>query len=296
MKNISLIILIISLISSCTPIENVALSVDALENAQQVGDVMASLDEASGQTNGSIASHSNSINKMYARYFPASKGEIIFNQLNPSVEAASCSLLSFTTCASGEKVRNYNGCTIGSTTLSGTTTLSWSNNTCTLTAISDTVTRVPNFTLTGRRSATLTVNKTGSYGQKLTASSVNAPNSIFLFESDGIRRKFTAGSSTLFDQTTSVSPGITVTGNNRLSRTLSGGVVRVYNNLTGVTCTYSPTNITWGLSTCNCPTSGYWSGSCSNSKQLTLEITGCGTANYTEGGETSSVTFDRCGT
>jgi hypothetical protein len=51
--------------------------------------------------------------------------------------------------------------------------------------------------------------------------------------------------------------------------------------------------VSW-TSSCNCPSSGSWSGSCSDGNSFSISITGCGSANLTLGEESSSVLFDRC--
>ena len=99
------------------------------------------------------------------------------------------------------------------------------------------------------------------------------------------------------DFTTTVTQPITITGEMRSGRVMTGGSLQVKNNITSVTCSYSPTNVTWAPgTTCNCPTQGTWQGTCSDNKTSTLVLTGCGTGNYTEGTQTDPVTFDRCGT
>ena len=190
---------------------------------------------------------------------------------------------------------------MGAATFSGDVTLTWGGGTnvdCTLGGTAGThITRVPNFTATGLRGATLAVTKTGTIGQRVTWNSGASPNRVFTLSNDGINRKFTTASAVvLFNQTTVTSGDITVTGEARTNRVMNGGSLRVTNNLTSVVCSYVPTNVTWAGTTCNCPTSGSWAGSCSDGKTTTLNITGCGTASYTEGTTTQTVTFDRCGT
>ena len=116
------------------------------------------------------------------------------------------------------------------------------------------------------------------------------------FSNDGINRVFSIGSTILFNQTTATSGDITVSGTTRSNRIMSGGSLNVTNHISAVVCNYVPTNVTWASGTCNCPTQGSWSGSCSDGKTTTLTITGCGTATYTEGSDTEAVSFDRCGT
>lgn len=173
---------------------------------------------------------------------------------------------------------------MGGGTFNGTVTLTWggTSSNCVLQNPGDTITRVPNFTVTGRRNATLTVSKTGANGHRLTwDSGVNA-SKVFKFTNDGIRRVFTGPSGTvLFDLTTTTTSQITVTGTARTSRVMNGGTLRVTNNVSGVTCDFSPSSVSW-------------SAACSDGKTSVLTHTGCGTANFTLGSTSTAVTLDRC--
>lgn len=277
----------------------VTTTADIQETAQQIGDVMASVDE-SGGSSGNIASMQNSVRQSFQRFAPHEINENVIAKLFlPQANAAGCGIASFAACSSDVIVRSFNGCTVGSAIFSGDVTLTWAGGpgSCSMgTVPGATITRVPNFTVTGRRSATLAVTKTGTIGQRIELVTAAGTNSVVKFSNDGINRVFSIGSTILFNQTTATSGDITVTGTSRSNRVMSGGSLNVTNNLNAVVCNYVPTNVTWAGGTCNCPTSGSWSGSCSNGKTTTLDITGCGTANYTEGSETEAVTFDRCGT
>lgn len=289
------------LLTGCTPIlqDLSANSATIEETAQQVGDVMASIDE-SGGSSGNLAGYQKSFDKMYATYVPSTKLETLFDSLNPTVVAASCSSGTFSTCSSNTITRTFSGCTVGSATFNGTVSLAWSGSStnCQMGSTSDTITRTPNFTMTGRRNATLYVTKpSGSTGQVMTwTSGSTSATRIYSYANGGINRKFVLNSTALFDQTTATTTPLTITSSLRYNRVLNGGSLRVTNNLTGNVCTFSPTNVTWGSSSCNCPTQGYWTGSCTSTGSITLEITGCGTGTYTEGNDFTSVTFDRCGT
>jgi hypothetical protein len=243
---------------------------DIEDGGQQIGDVMASIDEAGG-----------------------SGGTLGREELE---DRSACGTSTFGACSSNVIVRTFGGCSIESATLSGTVTLTWGGGSasCAMASAGDTVTRAPAFTLTGRRGATLTVSKTASFGQKLTWASGAGASKVFNFTNDGIRRVFTGpGGNTLFDFTTETTSAITITGTTRAGRTVNGGTLRVTNNVSGVTCDYSPSNLT-GASTCTCATSGSWSGTCSDGKTTTLTLTGCGTATFAIGSDSTSVSFDRC--
>ncbi len=295
MKLTILFLITSALFFGCKKAE-VTTSADIQETAQQIGDVMASVDETGGST-GNIASMQNSVRQSFQRFAPLEINENMIAKLFfPHANAAGCGIASFAPCASDVIVRSFNGCTVGSATFSGDVSLTWTGGTpgiCSMGGIPDArITRVPNFTVTGRRSASLAVTKTGTFGQRIELVS----GGVVRFSNDGINRVFSLGSTILFNQTTATSGDITVTGTTRSNRIMNGGSLNVTNNLNAVVCNYIPTNVTWAGGTCNCPTSGSWSGSCSNGKTTTLDITGCGTANYTEGSDTEAVTFDRCGT
>lgn len=272
---------------------------DIEETAQQLGDMMASLDESSGNTSGTLSRLEGEY-RTFARVMPtAIGGTSIGSLVLPSAQAADCVTASnFGTCSVNTITRTFNGCTIGGATLNGTVTLTWggSSTSCQMNSAGATVARSPNFTITGRRSATLSVSKssTTGTGQQLIWVSGSGTSKVFTFTSDGIRRVITVGGSTPYDFTTATTSAITITGTTRASRVMTGGAVRVTDNLTSVTCDYSPSNVTWSSSSCNCPTSGSWSGSCSNGKTSALTITGCGTATYTLGDQSQSFSFDRC--
>lgn len=313
MKNLLLVSMCLVFAFGCKKKETDS-AADIQENAQQIGDVMASIDE-SGGSSGDLAQIQveDALKKSFDRFAP---GEGAINKSTfaamflQSAEATACfsgsannGFGSCTGSAPYKKVRNFNNCTIGAAVLSGDVTVTWASASatgCAVTAAGQTITRSPNFTLTGLRGATLAVTKSGSYGQGLTLQSSPplTSSSIFFFGSDGINRKFTTGTGTvLFDQTTTTSGTLKVTGNARGSRVIdsnSGGSLKVVNNLTAVTCNYTPSGVTWDRSTCNCPTQGSWSGSCSDGKSATLNITGCGTGTFTDGTDTTDVTFDRC--
>ncbi len=277
---------------------------DVEETAQQVGDVMASIDEAGGQ-GGSIASLENDIQRTFEKHAPneVPTKSMMASLVLPEARAAGACYDSissgFSSCSSVSGtptvVRTFNSCTIGSATLSGDVTLAWSGAGCSLVSAGQNVKRTPNFTLTGRRGATLTVSKTGTFGQKITYMSGSGTSKVFELVNDGIRRKFTSSlGQTITDHTTTTQSAISMTGTSRSNRVLNGGVLRVTNNVSSNYCDFAPTNVTWSSTACNCPISGSWTATCLGGMSATIEITGCGTARYTEGSDVNDVTFDRC--
>lgn len=303
----------------CKKAEDAVALTDIEETAQQIGDIMASLDEQGGP-NGAIASvdklHYQKTFERFNQEAPAAVASNVMNILVAPAEAAACSTggvgAGWALCSGRSRVRSYDGCTIGTTAvLSGDVTLTWAGGTNTdcswgTPSAGATISRVPNFTITGRRGATLSVTAkkvdgSASTGQLVSYFSGTSPNLTLHFTNDGIRRKFTtAANAVLFDQTTTVSSGtpLVVTGTDRSNRIMSGGFLTVTDTLNGVICQFSPSNVTWSSATCNCAVQGSWSGTCDNGVSANLSLTGCGTATYSEtsasGTTTTAVAFDRC--
>lgn len=273
------------------------------ETAQPIGDVVASIDEVGGST-GAIASRDlpsgegRAADFLFARREPRDRFRLD-SFLVPSAEATSCALAAtFGTCSAHTLTRTFGGCTVGGARFSGTVAFDWSHlaasSTCDIAVSGDSVSRKPNFSVTGRHGAVLTVSTTGTDGQVLALTSGAGMNRVFSVSSDGIRRLFTVSGATLFDFTTETTSDLALTGSNRGSRVLSGGTLRVTNNSTGVTCDYVPSGVAW-TTNCNCPTTGSWGGTCSDGTNVTLQHTGCGAAVFTKGATTIDLRLDRCG-
>lgn len=271
--------------------------------AQDVGDVMASIDEGSGgKANGSFTLNEfKAAEKMIARYVPQKNlnKQFAVRTVIPRAEAAACYNTGWGSCSANALTRTFNNCQIGNATLNGTVALSFGGGaaSCSVSAAGHHVSRIPNFTLTGLYGGTLAVNHTGTFGQRLEYVSGAGSSAVFNFSNDGIRRKISFGSIVYNDSiTTTVNGPLTITGVQRNGRTLTstgGAALRVTNNETGKTCDFTPSAVTWS-SNCSCATSGSWSASCSDSESATLTITSCGAGTFTSGTESTSVTFDRC--
>lgn len=291
--------------SSCGKIEDEeSYNIDATsEMAQQVGDSMASIDEAGGDTNGSIAQllGTSGYEKAFARI--SNDRPLYIKALNQNISdlfisksyAANCNTVIFGTCTGGQRVRDFAGCTAyGSGVITGNVTLKFSAGTCTLSTNGDTVNRVPNFSITGLRGATFAVTAPAQTlptldGQLITRLGAGS----YTFSNAGINRKFTTSrGNVVFDSTTTAS-SISVTNSARSGRTLSGGVLNISNNLTGLSCTLSPTGVSWTAG-CNCPTAGSWSGSCTDASTFTVSFgSTCGEVSVTKG-TIKVINMDRC--
>jgi hypothetical protein len=178
--------------------------------------------------------------------------------------------------------------------LSGAITLAFNGSgvaNCTIPSNNDYVVRVPDYTVSTLRGARFTISTSSGEGQRLTRL---GPTS-FAFSSSGLRRTFTsARGATLIDVTTRTQTSLLISGSLRGGRTITGGTLLIENNLSGASCTLTPSSVTW-TSGCSCPTSGQWSGSCTDGDSFEVEFqSSCGSAVVTAGSQQRSVSLDRC--
>lgn len=312
MNKLGILILSSLLLVSCGKKEDDGSSyvVDSVsEMAQLVGDSMVSVDESGGSTSGTLTEFDISAHqKTYVRLNKSEKlspsslvsqiaDQKISNLFFSKADAGTaCNTVAFSACTTNQRVRTFSDCTVvnDTGTVNGTISLAYSGTgaaSCTMPLNNDAVVRVPNFTITGLRGATYAVSAVSS-GQQVKRTGANN----LTFSSTGIRRKFTTGGGTiLLDVTTSTSAPIGITGDARNTRTISGGGnLIVTDNLTFNTCTLAPFSVGW-TSSCNCPTSGTWSGVCGDTKTLSVAFTNiCGTAQVTHGSDVKLVVMDRC--
>ena len=274
-------------------------SSDSLQVALQLGEVMASIDELGG-TGGTLGSMEPYLQKLDERL---SKKPFL-PELIPSAHAAVCTQAgTFQACTPLNRttIRDFSGCTIGSSTLKGTITLTWSGSGtgCQLgTPVADTsaITRKPKFTITSSSGSVYSVDLApgATYGQKAVYSSGSGSTAVYRFSTDGIRCTLVDSSGISRAELTMTTVSVLIiTGSSRVPRVLSGGTIRIRNNVNDVTCDFTPSNVTWS-GTCNCPVSGSWTATCSSGPAVALTLGGCGTAVLNTGGLNQNVTFDRC--
>lgn len=296
----SLLLVVLSL-SSCG--KKTALDDTDQETAQQVGDVMSSIDESGGDT-GVIAALDPALDEdrilrgarpLFARHGASLSPRF---SLLADARAASCATTTFSGCSGGTtRTRSLGGCTLGLATFSGSVTLTWggAQSGCQISGVGGHISRVPSFTVTGLRSAQLSVGLASgaTVGQRVTFTGLSGSSPAYTYTNDGIRRTFTFAGVTLFDFTAQTASDITIVGASRSARVVNGGSLQTTNHLTGEICLFTPSAVAWSGG-CNCPTSGSWSASCTDGRSGTLKITGCGTATYETDTREGSVTFDRC--
>lgn len=214
------------------------------------------------------------------------------------------------TCSSNVSTVNWGGCSVGTATLTGGWTETWSNGFCangaspgTLSSGSSVVRTSSSQVLTLASGATLTTDTAahtaydgtsiGSTG--ITVSKSGTTRTIAI---DGIHRilKGPRGR-TLFNHSLK-STGLTVTGTRALGTRVVSGNLTVYHNIAAYTATNTFNNVTWGNSSCCYPTSGSistsLSGALTGSTSLAFTST-CGSATFTStSGSTSTVTLNQC--
>ncbi len=263
---------------------------DVEEVGHAAADVMASLDETG--TSGTLAWNAAPIDRPG---FDRSIFDRASELAMPSAYAAVCwarPALQFSTCDNGVRTKDFGSCTLGLSTLEGDVTLTFSDPACTF-EVGSSVTRTADFKLTGRRNATLTVSSPGG-GQRVTHT---APNG-YTYEVLGMERIMTSrAGETLFDIATKTDEPLVVTGTSRATRVINSGKLEIEHKLAGYTLTLVPENLTWD-GTCNCPVSGKLTGSITGGKNsgdtASVEFQGCGSGTVTVGGESKTVSFDRC--
>ncbi len=302
-KLIGLLFILTTIFSGCRGAsDDTTYSIDsAAESAQQVGDAMASVDEFGGSTGGAITTNEiKSYEKAFARINKnQNSSEILsakvkFDLLIPKAQAAACNTVAFGGCSANQKIRIFSDCTTaGNGTMSGNMTLTFTGTgagTCTIPANTDSVSRIPNYTISGLRGATFTVSAPTT-GQTLTRTAA----STMSLSNAGIKRTFTTPKGTkLLDITTTTGTPLTVNGNARTGRTITAGTLVVTNNLTTVTCTLTPAGIAWTAG-CNCPTAGTWSATCSDTSTYSMAYSStCGETTFTKASVGVPLTMDRC--
>lgn len=208
-------------------------------------------------------------------------------------DRADCGTVATGACVNNVRTRNFDGCTIRTLTFTGSTSFTFNDgivdNTCNFTN-GQTLYRKPNWTITGARGWTIKAETTGTKGQQLTRVS----NTTATFENDGVRRyATTANGEVITDFTTRTTEPVNINGIVQTGRVVTGGKFQITNNLTGVVCTVTPTNLTWDGS-CTCAETGTIDGTCTDGTSYSVEMGSCGSATISANGVTTSVNLGRC--
>lgn len=211
-----------------------------------------------------------------------------------AADATSCWTPTFSACNAGVRTKDYGNCNLGLAKLSGTVTLTFTQQLCLIATDGDAVTRTADLTLTGLYGGTLEVTSPGG-GQTLAKSAGG-----FTYSVAGMERVLTGpGGRKIFDIATSTAAPIVVTGSSRADLTIVSGSFVIDHKLAGYTVTLTANNLAW-TSSCNCASSGTLTGMVAggrhDGKSASVTITACGEADVTIDGTTESVSLDRCAT
>lgn len=240
------------------------------ELAQQVGDFMAMLDEASG----------------------ASTGTYNF------VQSLGCAGTGLSACSNSTIIKNYAGCSSNGSTIEGSLTLLYTgtnSGTCQLNTVGDNVDVIPAFNHRTPENNLFEENKIGTYGLRIAYASGSGASRNFTVTAQGVRRIYKLDGTTKYDVSTFVPTAMTLQKPDRANRTLaSAGTLRFQNSLTGEQCDLVPNAITWSA-TCTCAVSGSWSGTCQQTGTFNLTLNGCGQATVSLGAEEpKAIQLTRC--
>ena len=215
--------------------------------------------------------------------------------------AATCMRPSFSACQSGIKAATYNGCEIGSATISGTAQLQYSQAGCTMNATNDMVTRTYSLERSGLHGGSLltTSSAQSDYrggaayggGGRLTKTA-----SGFSLDILGKHKALTFRGKSVYDiSIKTIAPLLVSGGLDRSNRNIQSGQLEINHNRAGRTAVWTYNNVQFSSQCCH-PVSGtidiVWSGSKTGSAQMTFQ--GCGLAQVTEGGQSSQVEMSYC--
>lgn len=300
----SLLTVLLFVASGCsTNEENTTGTLGGIADADEVA--YAAVDALSGAANTSGA---------YLAWSTPRKKPILEGFLENSAWAAGCGSAGATTLGSctnsgggsSSRVRQFNSCTIGSMTATGTATLTYSTANCSTPSGDGSISRIPALLFTGRRGANLAVTATShtdyrgttiAGGQSMTYVDAGGGNQTKTYSVAGLHRVLTSSTGAVLADLSfrSLSP-INVTGSTLSDLMLDGGKIEVAHNLKKYVASWVPSSLRWQAG-CTCPTSGTLTASLSGafSGTLKVEFTACGSANLTRDNDRITLTFDSCG-
>ena len=130
LTTINLAFILVSL-SNCSKEDRI--QSDIQEAGQQIGGLMASVDESSGNDSGTYALLKSN-QKMFAKLnkpslFESTLGSVLESVKPNKAYAASCGLsTTFSSCSSNSVTRDFGGCTVGALSFTGTVDLAFTDN------------------------------------------------------------------------------------------------------------------------------------------------------------------------
>ncbi len=269
---------------------------DETEFAHMLSDMMASIDEASGESDGEFGALMRTPRRQSMLSF-LPKLQALFER---EPLATNCSAVEFSACSTGAspyvRQRELEDCQNGGFTYTGDVTLKFNTIGCALN-IGSIVNRRPNILVEGRRGSNLTIS-----GPEGVETITRTASDTLTYANTGITREFyTELDGTILEFIGSTTTDIAIDSRDRTEREVTAGVIEITNETSEETCTFTPGTsskaVTWQAS-CRCPVLGQWNGQCSGTSKgsgtATVKFNGCGAVDFTYRGETTSMNVDRC--
>jgi hypothetical protein len=209
------------------------------------------------------------------------------------------------TCSNGIKQASYSSCPLGNTgnTFSGTVTLTYSRvATCVLGTTGETVTRTTDLSrgaAFGSKIQSTSETRTDYRGISIGGGAQMIRNSTnYALDLAGIHKiKRSSGGDTIFDVSMRTTNLLNLSDPTVSPISVSSGTLEVVHNTGKWVATLATTGLTYNYGTCCYPTSGSISVSYTGSVKQTGTITfdgECGTANYSDGTNSTSVALLGC--
>lgn len=261
------------------------------ESSQSAGDDLSSMDES---VSGAVSTREG-VEEALETFALADQAD--------RNSRAICTSANFASCGAGARTRDFDNCTIGTTTWDGTINLAFSDATCKMDSAGKTVTRTlasPGMIITGRRGGTITATTDTATtwdgtsvggGHRLTRTATGYTLSIL-----GIHRSGKIGTTEFMNISRKTTTDLTITGTGRNGRTVTAGTIVTYHNLKDFNMAWTPSNLTWGAD-CRCPTSGTMTGTATGSVEGTFTMTfgsTCGSVTLAKDDSSETVTLDSC--
>lgn len=214
------------------------------------------------------------------------------------------------TCSGNVSTITWGGCSIGTATMTGGWTETWSAGFCangaspgaltngtsvTRTSASDVLTFASGAKITTSTTAHSAYDGTSIPGTGVTVSNAGGTRTIVI---NGIHKIMTGPLGRSWFDHSITSTGLTVTGTRAGGNRVVSGTSTLFHNLAQYKAAHTFNNVTWGSSSCCYPTSGSISSTLSGSRTGSISLafsTTCGQATFTDADSSAStVTLTQC--
>jgi hypothetical protein len=240
---------------------------------------------------------------------------VALDYVDPSADSvrqfAACSYASArSVCSSNVSTINWAGCTVGTTTLTGSWTEAWSSGFCangalpvaltngnsvTRTTTSHLITLASGATISTSTAAHTPYDGVALPGTGIAVSMASGTRTVVI---NGVNRILTGARGKVLFNHSIKSTGMSVTGTRAGSNRVVTGTTTMYHNLARYTAAHTFNTVTWSDSSCCYPKSGSittsFSGAKTGSSTMTFSAV-CGQATFTDtDGTNSAVTLSQC--